>query len=94
MEPMTYIEGFYAESADATALARADGHTIQRHCPHREADLTRFGTVTDGTLTCQMHGWQFDLTTGRCLNSAGKLQSRLTDQSLDTGLPEVPGGRG
>ncbi|MGH8347930.1 MAG: hypothetical protein ACRES5_15405 [Pseudomonas sp.] len=22
-------------------------------------------------LTCALHGWRFDLTTGRCLTSAG-----------------------
>jgi UDP-MurNAc hydroxylase len=27
-------------------------------------------TCIDGNvLTCQMHGWQFDLATGRCLTS-------------------------
>jgi UDP-MurNAc hydroxylase len=25
--------------------------------------------VKDGVLTCMMHGWQFDLKTGRCLTT-------------------------
>jgi UDP-MurNAc hydroxylase len=42
---------------------------VQRSCPHLKADLTRFGEEKDGILTCMMHGWQFDLATGRCLTS-------------------------
>lgn len=43
---------------------------VQRRCPHRNADLTVFGEVDDCTLTCTLHGWQFDLETGRCLTAA------------------------
>lgn len=39
---------------------------IQRHCPHRRADLS-FGYVDDGGLRCNYHGWQFDAG-GRCIN--------------------------
>lgn len=42
---------------------------VQRRCPHLQGDLTRFGRIDDGTLTCQLHGWQFDLATGRCLTA-------------------------
>jgi UDP-MurNAc hydroxylase len=49
-----------------------DGWVMQRRCPHRNADLSVFGEVgEDGcTLTCTLHGWQFDLESGRCLTSA------------------------
>jgi UDP-MurNAc hydroxylase len=33
------------------------------------ADLARFGHVEDGVLTCDLHGWQFDVNSGRCLTS-------------------------
>jgi UDP-MurNAc hydroxylase len=46
-----------------------DGWIVQRRCPHRNADLAVFGEVEDCTLTCTLHGWRFDLTTGRCLTS-------------------------
>jgi UDP-MurNAc hydroxylase len=42
---------------------------VQRSCPHLKADLTRFGEEKDGILTCTLHGWQFDLVTGKCLTS-------------------------
>ena len=46
-----------------------DGWIVQRRCPHRNADLAVFGEVEDCTLTCTLHGWRFDLATGRCLTS-------------------------
>ena len=45
------------------------GYTIERYCPHRKADLSVFGEVDGSTLTCTLHGWKFDLETGRCLNA-------------------------
>jgi UDP-MurNAc hydroxylase len=48
-----------------------DGWVMQRRCPHRNADLSVFGEVHDCELVCTMHGWRFDLETGKCLTSAG-----------------------
>ena len=47
------------------------GWIVQRRCPHRNADLAVFGEVEDCTLICTLHGWRFDLATGRCLTSEG-----------------------
>jgi len=44
--------------------------TLQRRCPHRNADLAVFGEIDDCTLTCTLHGWRFDLESGRCLTAA------------------------
>jgi UDP-MurNAc hydroxylase len=68
-ERLQYAEGYYAEQANGSELFRVDGHMVQRRCPHLKADLTRFGRVQDGILTCAMHGWQFEVATGRCLTS-------------------------
>ncbi len=38
---------------------------MERHCPHRGADLC-FGRLEDGGLRCSFHGWLFDVE-GRCL---------------------------
>ncbi|MGH8742397.1 MAG: Rieske 2Fe-2S domain-containing protein, partial [Burkholderiales bacterium] len=38
---------------------------LERHCPHRGADLA-YGRLEDGGLRCAFHGWLFD-TTGKCL---------------------------
>lgn len=53
----------------AEEWCRIGGWQVQRRCPHLQGDLARFGRIDDGTLTCQLHGWRFDLTTGRCLTT-------------------------
>lgn len=69
-ERLQYAEGWYAEQAPDVDEVALDGWVVQRRCPHLKADLRRFAVIDDNVLTCQMHGWQFDLDTGRCLTSA------------------------
>ncbi|MDG4785604.1 Rieske 2Fe-2S domain-containing protein [Micromonospora sp. WMMD1102] len=72
-ERLQYAEGWYDEherTTDAEDITIGDW-VLQRRCPHLKADLTRFGIVEDGQLTCQLHGWRFDLASGRCLTSVG-----------------------
>ena len=71
LERLQYAEGFYAEKAKAEGSFLIDGWEVQRRCPHMKADLTRFASVDDGVLTCSLHGWQYELETGRCLTSEG-----------------------
>jgi UDP-MurNAc hydroxylase len=65
----------YVERAHGAARLRTDeffdrdGWRIERWCPHRQADLSRFGEIDDGVLTCSLHHWRFDLATGDCLTS-------------------------
>jgi UDP-MurNAc hydroxylase len=72
-ERLQYAEGWYDEHqrhVDAEDIT-LDGWRVQRRCPHLKADLSRFGIVAGNKLTCQLHGWQFDLASGRCLTSVG-----------------------
>ncbi len=69
-ERLQYAEGWYAEQVPDAGDFRLDGWVVQRRCPHLKADLGRFAVIDGNVLTCQMHGWQFDLETGRCLTSA------------------------
>ncbi len=84
VERIQYAEGFYAEKAKSEGTFPLGGWEIQRRCPHMKADLTRFATVDDGILTCQLHGWQFDLATGVCLTSADHPVEarRLTEEEI------------
>jgi len=43
---------------------------IESDCKHMRASLVG-GSVRDGILTCKWHGWQYDLSTGSCLNVKG-----------------------
>jgi UDP-MurNAc hydroxylase len=68
-ERIQYAEGYYAEQFHEQQMWECGDYLVQRRCPHLKADLTRFGVVEDGILTCTLHGWQFELATGRCLTS-------------------------
>ncbi|HLY31504.1 MAG TPA: Rieske 2Fe-2S domain-containing protein, partial [Ktedonobacterales bacterium] len=68
-ERIQYAEGYYSQQSKVDQFWEAEGYRIQRRCPHLKADLTRFARIEDGVLTCTMHGWQFELATGRCLTS-------------------------
>jgi UDP-MurNAc hydroxylase len=70
-ERIQYAEGFYAERGPTMGTWEAAGYRIQRRCAHMKADLTRFAEIEDGVLTCQLHGWQWELSSGRCLTSEG-----------------------
>jgi UDP-MurNAc hydroxylase len=70
-ERIKYVERCYRSARRADEFFEVDGWRVERYCPHRQADLTRFGDIDDGVLTCALHHWRFDLETGRCLTSDG-----------------------
>jgi UDP-MurNAc hydroxylase len=70
-ERIDYVENWYDAADDDGQDIVLDGWRVQPRCPHLRADLSRFGRVEGSTLTCHMHGWRFDLATGRCLSSDG-----------------------
>jgi UDP-MurNAc hydroxylase len=72
-ERLNYAEGWFAEqnATEANETITLDGWEMQRRCPHLKADLSRFGNIEDGVLTCQMHGWKWRLADGKCLTSVG-----------------------
>ncbi|HEX6685855.1 MAG TPA: Rieske 2Fe-2S domain-containing protein [Candidatus Limnocylindrales bacterium] len=76
-ERLQYAEGWYESQRPDAEDITIGGWTFQRRCAHLKADLTRFGIVDGSTLTCQLHGWRWDLASGRCLTSVGhELRSR------------------
>lgn len=70
-ERLEYAEGWFAERNDDDSETMLDGWAMQSRCPHLKAELAHFGVVEGTTLTCRMHGWQWDLTSGKCLTSPG-----------------------
>ena len=57
---------------DASEEITLAGYVMERYCPHRKADLAIFGECDGTTLTCTLHGWKFDLETGKCLTADDK----------------------
>ena len=55
------------------ALFNSNGkfYAIQGICPHRGGPLGE-GELQDTTVTCPLHAWQFDVTTG---NGMAKIQT-------------------
>lgn len=53
------------------ALYRVGGEffCIENFCPHKGAPLAD-GDLRGHAVTCDWHGWRFDLRTGACLNRA------------------------
>ena len=79
VERMERTEAEAVAKAAAASASRGDdeeieldGWIVERWCPHRRADLTVFGECDGTTLTCTLHGWQFDLTTGDCLTATDR----------------------
>jgi UDP-MurNAc hydroxylase len=66
---MMYAEGWYADQTNDEEDIRLGDWITQRRCPHMRGDLSRFGEISGTTLTCTVHGWQFDLPTGNCLTT-------------------------
>jgi phthalate 4,5-dioxygenase len=59
---------------------------VERHCPHRLADLS-YAFLDRGTLRCIYHGWLFD-GTGRCLEQPGEAKdSTFKDRVRLTAYP-------
>jgi UDP-MurNAc hydroxylase len=66
---LMYAEGWYASQQGDEIDVQLGDWIVQRRCPHMQGDLSRFGKIDGTTLTCTVHGWRFDLDTGRCLVS-------------------------
>jgi UDP-MurNAc hydroxylase len=82
-ERLNYAEGWFTEQnvTEAAESIALDGWEVQRRCPHLKADLSRFASIDGDVLTCQMHGWKWRLTDGKCLTSVGHdLRSAPLDQ--------------
>ena len=59
---------------------------LDRHCPHRQADLA-YGRWEDGNLRCVFHGWLFDVT-GKCLQTPAEPEgSRLCESVRQRAYP-------
>lgn len=80
------------EEGSTGELWRCGHYLVQRFCPHLGADLSKFGHVDGGVLTCAMHGNRYDLATGRCLTAEGfdLFTLDLDDGRVRTESPQEP----
>ncbi|MFI5252287.1 MAG: Rieske (2Fe-2S) protein [Bacteroidota bacterium] len=47
-------------------------YALKNNCPHQHFSLLHEGEIFNGTVTCPMHGWTFDLATGLSTTGQGK----------------------
>jgi UDP-MurNAc hydroxylase len=90
-ERLQYAEGFYAERGPSQGTFELAGYDVQRRCPHMKADLTRFASADDGVMTCALHGWQWELASGRCLTADGHplfAREIVIESETDIEVPE------
>ena len=49
-------------------------YAFENNCPHQHFSVLHQGTLEGCRLTCPMHGWTFDVQTGKATNGNGKLK--------------------
>ncbi|MDA0336395.1 MAG: Rieske 2Fe-2S domain-containing protein [bacterium] len=76
-----------AAAERSVAVYNVDGtfHATDNTCLHQGAELG-CGILRGATITCPLHGWQFDVTTGACLTHADRqvqsLPVRIKDDEI------------
>jgi nitrite reductase/ring-hydroxylating ferredoxin subunit len=51
-------------------------HAFENNCPHQHSSLLHQGLVEECSITCPMHGWTFDIGSGRSTSGSGSLKKR------------------
>jgi nitrite reductase/ring-hydroxylating ferredoxin subunit len=77
----------------AVAVFRVAGgalHAIDDTCPHRGGPLHE-GFVEGFRVFCPLHGWQFDVRSGACLNAPGNDRARYEVREDAAGIRLVMG---
>ena len=65
---------FFVDDVDI-AVFKVDGkiYALSNICLHQKAQVIYDGFVEDGKVTCPVHGWQFELATGKIPNGVSGL---------------------
>lgn len=67
------------------ALFRVNGtvYCVTNICPHKREALIYDGYIENGTVTCPMHAWRFDICTGNNLGAGGGLNTYAVREETD-----------
>jgi len=65
----------YVDIETDIALFRVEEtiHAVTNICPHKREPAIFDGFVQDGTVVCPMHGWCFDIRTGKNTSAGASL---------------------
>ncbi|HVK40540.1 MAG TPA: nitrite reductase (NAD(P)H) small subunit [Candidatus Kapabacteria bacterium] len=67
----------YFDEERQIALFNVDGelHAVTNICPHQHSPVIVDGMIEDCTVTCPLHGWAYDLRSGRALGGGARLKT-------------------
>jgi nitrite reductase/ring-hydroxylating ferredoxin subunit len=71
----------FALNGEAIAVFNINGdfYAVSNVCPHQHFSKLHEGILKELTITCPMHGWTYDLATGRSTNAGGVLKTFRTE---------------
>lgn len=83
---------FVVHHTPIAVFRQRDGQlfAVENTCPHRGGPLAD-GIVGNGHVICPLHGWKFNLTTGRCQGENAALRTyavRAVNQRITLELHE------
>lgn len=58
-------------------------HAFDNNCPHQHFASLHEGGLQGTTITCPMHGWSFDVRTGRSPTGEGRLELHTVETRGD-----------
>jgi nitrite reductase/ring-hydroxylating ferredoxin subunit len=64
---------------------------IENRCPHQLYAVFHQGVIEQHTITCPMHGWSFDLRSGKAVRGSGHLnilEVRVDSNTVWVKMPE------
>lgn len=79
----------YTPDGEEIALFNIEGniYALNNECPHMGGPLGE-GTIDrrGRCVTCPWHGWEFDLTSGECINVEGERAKKISIEVRDDGI--------
>ncbi|MCZ7555306.1 MAG: Rieske 2Fe-2S domain-containing protein [Bacteroidia bacterium] len=54
-------------------------YAIENLCPHQHIPVLSEGSLEGTVLTCPMHGWRYDITSGACVHASGRVKTFVTE---------------
>ena len=58
------------------ALFKRNGeiYALSNVCAHQHFSMLHQGEIVNLTVTCPMHGWTYDMVTGKAVNGSGRVK--------------------
>ncbi len=74
----------------AVFLIDGSAYAVSNICPHQHSPVIAEGIIEGRSVTCPMHGWCYDLETGRMESGAGAIRTYRVKMEEDRVYVERP----